>query len=104
MMKTAEQAPAPSGRNTPPWRKRAEWLWRAYRITLAEYEAMWLWQGGRCDICRGTNPSGHSLAVDHDHTTGSTRALLCVSCNADIGLLENEERVSMLRGYLVRFS
>lgn len=58
----------------------------AYGVTsdgLAELETA---QGGRCAIC-GTTPSGRRLAIDHDHTTGKVRGLLCGSCNTGLGLL-----------------
>jgi len=58
---------------------------RLYKITLEEYETMFEEQGGSCAICG--NPSGVSLAVDHDHITGKVRGLLCWSCNSAIGLL-----------------
>lgn len=47
-------------------------------------------QGGKCAICGGTNPGGHRLAVDHDHTTGAVRGLLCHACNAGIGKLRDD--------------
>lgn len=102
MTKTVPEERALSVRNTPPWRKRAEWLLRAYGITMARYEDMWLWQGGRCAICQGTNKSGHALAVDHDHATGVVRGLLCVRCNADLHVLETPGRLDQLGGYLER--
>lgn len=46
-------------------------------------------QGGVCAICGGTNPSGHRLAVDHDHETRRVRGLLCHACNAGIGKLRD---------------
>ena len=38
-------------------------------------------RGGLCAICR-TAPAAH---VDHDHTTGAVRALLCFGCNGGLG-------------------
>lgn len=36
------------------------------------------WQAGRCAVCGVT---GDSRVVDHDHTTGWVRGILCTSCN-----------------------
>jgi hypothetical protein len=43
-------------------------------------------QGGSCKICK-THESNlkRKLFVDHCHTTGSVRGLLCQSCNTMIG-------------------
>lgn len=44
------------------------------------------------------------LHMDHDHTTGEFRALLCNGCNTALGFLkENPERISGLRAYIERF-
>ncbi|MFD3740445.1 endonuclease VII domain-containing protein [Streptomyces sp. NPDC058629] len=59
-----------------------------YGLTEAEYDAMLLAQGGVCAMCRETCVSGRQLAVDHDHTTGFVRGLLCVKCNRQLGIFE----------------
>lgn len=43
-------------------------------------------QNGLCAIC-GVNEvqNGQKFSIDHDHTTGKFRGLLCVRCNFGIG-------------------
>lgn len=53
-----------------------------YGITLADYEAMFMRQGGRCAICGADD---QKLVVDHNHLTRKVRSLLCHLCNALIG-------------------
>jgi len=60
-------------------------LVRAYGITIEQYDKMLSEQKGVCAICSGTCPSGRRLAVDHDHSTGVVRGLLCARCNAALG-------------------
>lgn len=63
--------------------ERERHLVRKYGITQADYEQMFKAQGGRCAVCR--KPQSRSFDVDHDHTTGAVRGLLCTSCNRMIG-------------------
>lgn len=65
--------------------QRSAYLKKKYGIGADEYDAMLEEQGGCCVICRGTNANGMRLAVDHDHTTGKVRGLLCNHCNVLIG-------------------
>lgn len=68
-----------------------------YGIKPAEYRAMYEAQGGRCAICRDDSP----LAVDHCHTTGEVRGLLCALCNRALGLMrDNPENLSAAISYL----
>ena len=81
-----------------------------YGIGFAEYDAMLEAQGGCCAVCGApplVRPHGKRaiLCIDHDHTTGKVRGLLCRLCNHGIGsfadnpaLLENA--ATYLRGHL----
>ncbi len=67
-------------------------LRKSYGIELSEYEAISASQGGMCAICGGgeTSVCHHNkrlrpLAVDHCHTTGKVRGLLCSACNRALG-------------------
>lgn len=52
-------------------------------------------QGGVCAICKRTNKTTRQLAVDHDHTTGKIRGLLCQRCNTFLGQIE--DRIDVVR-------
>src|SRR3990167_45534 len=69
--------------------KLREALWRHYGIciTLQEYEERLKKQQGVCAIC-GSPPKRKNLAVDHDHTTGRVRGLLCLRCNGTLAWME----------------
>ena len=57
-----------------------------FGITLSEYIDMKDSQGYRCAIC-GIHEEycDKQLAVDHCHTTGNVRGLLCQKCNTGLG-------------------
>lgn len=78
-------------------RRRCAELQRKYGITLETYERMLKEQNGTCKICGG-EPKVKSLHVDHCHTSGKIRGLLCTSCNTTIGKEENSP--GLLQGML----
>lgn len=66
-------------------------LKKCYGITIKQYNEMLAKQKGVCAICEGceksTAPSGKTrpLALDHCHSTGMVRGLLCSRCNRALG-------------------
>ena len=65
---------------------RAYDLKRRYGITIEEYDQMLEDQGHRCKICRTDEPGGKGrFHLDHCHSTGKIRGLLCSSCNHGLG-------------------
>lgn len=85
-----------------------------YHMTEAEYDDLLREQGGVCAICKrperlmaaGGNrfkPGAvvertgevRALSVDHDHSTGKRRGLLCHDCNTGLGKLKDDP--SLLR-------
>lgn len=77
---------------------------REYGITYADYERMLEEQEGKCP-CGRSAPEGHGgqwLHVDHDHTTGKVRGLLCPNCNKVLGLVfDNPDTLVVLAAYLI---
>ena len=67
---------------------------RKFGISLAEYNRMLEEQNGVCAVCKGEEPKRYkNIAVDHNHTTGEVRGLLCSSCNRALGLLQDNELI-----------
>jgi hypothetical protein len=82
------------------------YLIRNYGITLEDARRMNEEQGSLCAICEeeGFTMADHhkmKLVVDHCHTTGKVRGLLCHNCNRALGLLkDNTERLKKAINYL----
>lgn len=61
-----------------------------YGIDFADYQRMLIAQKGVCAICEQPETKMEKgrirlLSVDHNHTTGAVRGLLCGNCNMAIG-------------------
>lgn len=92
---------------------RNKLLKRNYGITQFQFSQLWEKQGGKCVTC-GTDLSkrGSDLKatkevrkddpyVDHCHTTGKVRGLLCFHCNTALGhIFDNTEILQSMIKYL----
>ena len=77
---------------------RARVLLTEYGLTPEDVQALWESQGRRCAICGRSNIKFH---VDHCHSTGRIRGLLCSNCNTAIGLFgDDPERLRSAALYL----
>lgn len=81
-------------------------------LTVAEFDAIFEAQGGKCAICRKTDNGKKEFAVDHDHSCcprrgackKCVRGLLCTPCNTGIHKLETmEDWTETALAYLNRF-
>lgn len=76
-----------------------------YGLSKEDYLAMLLEQDGKCFICRNPPGSGLRLDIDHSHSSGIVRRLLCRRCNQIVGYLEKagqhtwERMVSYVQGH-----
>ena len=78
---------------------------RTFGITLPQYETKLREQSGLCAICNKhyTEFKEQALCIDHNHTTGKTRALLCRNCNLAVGnLLDSPTIAASAAAYLLR--
>lgn len=67
-----------------------------YGIDEYKYEDMLISQNYTCAICKNPETATdirtgkiYELSVDHCHTTGQVRGLLCTNCNTAIGALQD---------------
>jgi hypothetical protein len=74
-------------------------LQRRYVISGEEYAAMLERQAGLCAICGmpadkvwGADKRG-GLEVDHDHSSGAVRELLCNPCNRSLGGFQDSPKL-----------
>lgn len=83
-----------------------------YGISVEEHDRMFIEQNGACAICGATTlpidprtGKPYELAIDHCHTTGKARALLCHFCNVGLGAFrDNPELLHNAISYLKRFT
>jgi Recombination endonuclease VII len=76
------------------------WLFYRYGLTPQTWAEMFERQGKRCGICRKESAR---WVVDHNHTTGKIREILCHGCNVGLGFLEdNPDTVRRAAEYLDR--
>ena|SRR5580698_2982676 len=68
---------------------------RLYGIQPDDYMRMWHEQKGVCALCGGIDVDGKTrrtkcLHVDHCHSTGKVRGLLCHKCNHGLGAFKDD--------------
>lgn len=94
-------------REKPHWGKIVrKYNLKKYGITPEEYDTLNEQQNGVCAIC-ATPPSskdrGGKLHVDHCHTTGKVRGLLCTKCNMVLGgINDNIDLLEHIKTYLIK--
>ncbi len=71
-------------------RRRHRKKLKKYDMTPESYAVLLEKQGGVCAICLGVCSMGRRLSVDHDHSTGKVRGLLCGGCNVGIGRFKDD--------------
>lgn len=66
-----------------PAKERERHLVKKYGITASDYDVMFASQNGKCAVCGKSQD--RAFDVDHCHSSGAVRGLLCTSCNRMIG-------------------
>lgn len=72
-------------------RVRKQNLKSNYGLSVDEFDSLLRSQGGVCAICKTSEPGGKhdQFIVDHNHTTGGLRSILCNDCNGAIGYFQD---------------
>jgi hypothetical protein len=85
-------------------RRRAH-LKSSYGITPAEYDFIFQAQKNVCGICETPNPgSKKGWHIDHCHSTGKVRGILCTNCNLMIGHAKDDlNRMVAAMFYLLKY-
>lgn len=60
-----------------------------FKITPEEYELMLFKQNKSCKICKSEFGQHKRIYIDHCHSQGHVRGLLCINCNLALGHIKD---------------
>lgn len=87
-------------------REEARWqaVFKKYGLTQQSWSKLFESQGSCCAVCRSESPNwGRGWLIDHCHTSGKIRGVVCTNCNLLIG--HAQDNISILEAtikYLLR--
>lgn len=86
-------------RNRIPW----EWIKNRYKISSEEAEHWYKKSMQSCEICgKEWQQDTEKLCIDHSHTTGKIRGILCKPCNHLLGFsYDNIQTLERAKFYLL---
>lgn len=67
---------------------------RTYNLNKEEFLEKFKSQNGCCEICNKKFQKQRDIRIDHSHTTGKIRGLLCNKCNVCLGI--HDENIDLL--------
>lgn len=71
-----------------------------YKLLPEQYQAMLIAQNHGCKLCGKKAAGKRPLAIDHNHSTGQVRGLLCYGCNRAIAILDTPSLLKFAMAYL----
>jgi hypothetical protein len=78
-------------------------LKKNYGISLEEFNQKWASQNQTCALCKNSPRNTKDMHVDHDHTTGKVRGILCQKCNVTKVGSNTVESVQQILDYLLKY-
>lgn len=86
--------------------KQERQFWRQcvklYGVTKLDWLVLYYAQGGVCAICEGVLGRDRFTHIDHDHSTGRVRGLLCARCNGLMKGVDDPDWLSRALAYKSR--
>jgi hypothetical protein len=76
------------------WFRDAQYR-KKYNLSAEQYDQMRDSQENKCCICKKDLAADRQPSVDHCHSTGKVRGILCNNCNAGLGFF-NDNKDSLL--------
>ena len=73
-------------------------LWNRYRLRPEDVARMREQQGDVCAICKNVMIKA---CIDHCHSTGKVRGILCHKCNIKLGAIEDTNYLNNAKSYLL---
>jgi arsenate reductase-like glutaredoxin family protein len=61
-----------------------------YDLTTEQYNQLLNEQEYKCKVCNKLLGTGRNVHIDHDHTTGKVRSILCRKCNTALGMVNDD--------------
>lgn len=71
-------------------RTQKYWIKDRFGLTREQWESRLIAQEGLCACCFNL-PNERGFYVDHDHTTGKIRGLVCQHCNTMLGMAQDDQ-------------
>lgn len=72
------------------YKKGVRQMFKRYGITPADFRLYLAAQKNRCAICKSILEL-KTRTIDHDHSTGKVRGLLCRHCNTGLGCFRDDQ-------------
>jgi hypothetical protein len=63
---------------------------KEYGLTMEQVDRIRQIQDNKCAICTTEFPDKYKVQIDHCHTTGKVRGLLCIECNWMLGKAKDD--------------
>ena len=71
-------------------KRRSKQRERLYGLQSSKFDEMMKEQNSACALCFNPFTNPRKIFVDHCHSVGNVRGLLCPSCNTALGLIKDD--------------